>query len=140
MRLPLLQWVFLFAALPAFAEDEVVHEACARFERETTTANLGLCQLAEFRESDREMNRRYQELVRALRRQPGSEQIVGAAQSAQRSWLAFRDRTCELESLRLGFAREYHPPVCLMVVTKARSEELVRYAACVGHDQTCDLQ
>lgn len=89
-----------------------------------TTLDMNLCSSQEFQAADRKLNQVYQQLQPKLNSKQKQRLIV-----AQRSWLKFRDETCDYEMGQFegGTLAASTYGYCRARVTKERVKDLERY-------------
>lgn len=110
--------VALVALAPAVAAQDV---PC---DPEGSQVELNACAAEAFRDADAEMNRVYQQVLRAV-----SEGVEARVRAAQRAWLPFRDAHCDVEAA-VAEGGSMQPMVrgfCLAAVTEERTEHLRGY-------------
>ena len=85
-----------------------------------TQSELNVCADSKFTKADAELNRAYQELMRAS---GGRDQKL---KSAQLAWLKFRDAECDYEASQYegGSMKPMIYSFCLRDVTSARTKQL----------------
>ena len=86
-----------------------------------TTLDMNMCSSQEFQAADRKLNQVYQQLQPKLNSKQKQKLIV-----AQRSWLKFRDETCDYEMGQGTLAASTYG-YCRARVTKERVKDLERY-------------
>jgi uncharacterized protein YecT (DUF1311 family) len=119
---------------PAWAETV----DCAKAE---TTVDLTMCAEQDYRKSDDELNRIYDQALASIDKRSG-DGVMTAAQlkdwkedlrTSQRAWISFRDADCNRLTGWEWFGGSIAPAAawnCLSAKTQARSEELKdRYVA-----------
>ena len=89
-----------------------------------TTLDMNLCSSQEFQAADKKLNQVYQQLQPKLNSKQKQRLIV-----AQRSWLKFRDETCDYESGHFegGSVAPSIYGYCRARVTKERVKDLEGY-------------
>ena len=89
-----------------------------------TTLDQNVCSSQEFQAADRKLNQVYQQLQPKLNSKQKQRLIV-----AQRSWLKFRDETCDYEMGQFegGSVAPSTYGYCRARVTKERIKDLERY-------------
>ncbi|WP_293347126.1 MULTISPECIES: lysozyme inhibitor LprI family protein [unclassified Microcoleus] len=89
-----------------------------------TTLDQSLCSSQEFQAADRKLNQVYQQLQPKLNSKQSQRLIV-----AQRSWLKFRDESCDYEAgyFEGGSVAPSIYGYCRARVTKERIKDLERY-------------
>jgi len=89
-----------------------------------TTLDMNMCSSQEFQAADKKLNQVYQQLQPKLNRKQKQRLIV-----AQRSWLKFRDETCDYESGHFegGSVAPSIYGYCRARVTKERVKDLEGY-------------
>ena len=89
-----------------------------------TTLDQNVCSSQEFQAADKKLNQVYQQLQPKLNSKQKQRLIV-----AQRSWLKFRDETCDYESGHFegGSVAPSIYGYCRARVTKERVKDLERY-------------
>ncbi len=89
-----------------------------------TTVDMNLCSSQEFQAADRKLNQVYQQLQPKINSKQKQRLIV-----AQRSWLEFRDETCDYESGHFegGSVAPSIYGYCRARVTKERVKDLEGY-------------
>jgi uncharacterized protein YecT (DUF1311 family) len=89
-----------------------------------TTLDQNVCSSQEFQAADRKLNQVYQQLQPKLNSKQKQRLIV-----AQRSWLKFRDESCDYESGHFegGSVAPSVYGYCRARVTKERIKDLERY-------------
>ena len=89
-----------------------------------TTLDMNMCSSQEFQAADKKLNQVYQQLQPKLNSKQKQRLIV-----AQRSWLKFRDETCDYESGHFegGSVAPSIYGYCRARVTKERVKDLERY-------------
>jgi uncharacterized protein YecT (DUF1311 family) len=86
-----------------------------------TTLDMNMCSSQEFQAADRKLNQVYQQLQSKINSKQNKRLIV-----AQRSWLKFRDETCDYEMGQGTLAASTYG-YCRARVTKERVKDLERY-------------
>ncbi len=119
-------WTALFCALVAFAATE--HSSAQQRKSATaqpcedarTQLEMNECADREYRKADAELNRVYQQLVRAS---GGTDAKLKAAQLA---WIKFRDAECDYKAAfnEGGSMQSMTYSFCLADVTAARTKQL----------------
>ncbi|STZ76903.1 lysozyme inhibitor LprI family protein [Bergeriella denitrificans] len=105
------------AALPAHAED--IYERCTAQYPAMNNSVVYQCASESSEAYKRKINRTYQKIYAALQQQ--DRQAAEHFEAAQKSWLAYRNRHCQMMGQYVGSPMyEY----CPMLLNKARSEEL----------------
>ncbi len=89
-----------------------------------TTLDQNMCSSQEFQAADRKLNQLYQQLQPKINTKQKQRLIV-----AQRSWLKFRDETCDYEMGQFegGSVAASTYGYCRARVTKERIKDLERY-------------
>ena len=89
-----------------------------------TTVDMNMCSSQEFQAADKKLNQVYQQLQPKLNSKQKQRLIV-----AQRSWLKFRDETCDYESGHFegGSVAPSIYGYCRARVTKERVKDLEGY-------------
>ena len=132
MRKHLLVAAMFFAiALSSHASEADVKRACKNVASGSNT-DLNLCLAAQSKETDAQLNRAYASALALAADHPLAKDMVPSLRTAQRAWINYRDRTCELSSWMEGWA--YAPakrPGCLQVLTGVRIKELDEIAQCI---------
>jgi uncharacterized protein YecT (DUF1311 family) len=121
-------WTALFCALlacpasqtPAQKEKKSAKKDADPCPEARTQADLNVCADSKYTKADAELNRVYQELMRAS---GGRDQKL---KSAQLAWLKFRDAQCDYEASfnEGGSMQPMTYSFCLADVTKARTKQL----------------
>jgi uncharacterized protein YecT (DUF1311 family) len=101
----------------------IKHEHC---EQSNMVENT-FCMSRELKESDTRLNVVYRTLMRALEKPQG-------LQSAQRTWIAFRDAECKFrnEAMQGGSGYNFSVDLCLMELTEERITALEAVRPCNG--------
>lgn len=86
-----------------------------------TTVDMNICSSQEFQAADKKLNQVYQQLQPKINSKQKQRLIV-----AQRSWLKFRDETCDYE-MGSGTLAASTYGYCRARVTKERIKDLERY-------------
>lgn len=131
VRLTLLGIIFCCLSLPCLTKASeqrgdmasVKHEHCEEGKMVETT----FCMSRELKESDTRLNVVYGILIRAL----AKPQLL---QSAQRTWIAFRDAECmfQNEAMQGGSGYNFSMDLCLMQLTEQRIATLEAVQPCNG--------
>ncbi len=102
--------------------------------RGTTQADLNACADAAFKRADAAMNAAYARLMKRI-----GPQAQAGLKEAQRAWLPYRDRTCDLEALGAagGSAQPMVRAGCLGALTEERTKRLTGYLTCQEGDLAC---
>ncbi len=89
-----------------------------------TTLDMNMCSSQEFQAADKKLNQVYQQLLPKINSKQKQRLIV-----AQRSWLKFRDETCDYESGHFegGSVAPSIYGYCRARVTKERVKDLEGY-------------
>ncbi len=89
-----------------------------------TTLDMNMCSSQEFQAADKKLNQVYQQLQPKINSKQKQRLIV-----AQRSWLKFRDETCDYEMGQFegGSLAASTYGYCRARVTKERVKDLERY-------------
>ncbi|KQT61329.1 hypothetical protein ASG52_00080 [Methylobacterium sp. Leaf456] len=100
----------------------------------TTQADLNACADADLKRTDTAMNAAYGRLMKRIG--PAAQQGL---KEAQRAWLPYRDKTCDLEALGAagGSAQPMVRAGCLAAITEERTKRLSGYLACQEGDLAC---
>lgn len=100
----------------------------------TTQADLNACADADLKRADAAMNAAYGRLMKRI-----GPQAQAGLKDAQRAWLPYRDRTCDLEALGAagGSAQPMVRAGCLSALTAERTKRLTGYLACQEGDLAC---
>lgn len=100
----------------------------------TTQAALNACAAADFKRSDGAMNAAYGTLMTRI-----GPKAQEALKAAQRAWLPYRDKTCDLEALAVegGSMQPMVQSGCLARMSDERTRILSGYLACGEGDTTC---
>lgn len=128
--------LFVTAAILAItansnASETDVKRACKNVGSGSNT-DLNLCLATQSREADAQLNQAYASALALAAYHPSANEMVPSLRAAQRAWINYRDRTCELSSWMEGWA--YAPakrPRCLQVLTGARIKELEEIGQCI---------
>ena len=88
-----------------------------------TQMAMNVCAAQAYKAADAELNARYAEARAAMQRVPGG---ATALRDAQRAWIAFRDKACEVEGMQYegGSIRPMIVASCLARLTGQRAEDL----------------
>jgi uncharacterized protein YecT (DUF1311 family) len=102
--------------------------------RGTTQADLNACADSDLKRADAAMNAAYARLMKRI-----GPQAQAGLKEAQRAWLPYRDRTCDLEALGTagGSAQPMVRAGCLAALTQERTKRLAGYLACEEGDLAC---
>lgn len=102
--------------------------------KEATQADLNACAAAERERADAAMNAAYGRLMKQI-----GPRAQAALKDAQRAWLPYRDRTCDLEALGAegGSVQPMVRLGCLAEITTERTRHLTRYLTCQEGDIGC---
>lgn len=102
---------------------------------QTQTA-MNICAAQDYKTADAELNRVYQTAIRTVRATdaelpPELKGAEAALRGAQRAWIPFRDRSCEVEGFeaRGGTMESLLVSTCLAHMTRKRTQELKDIAA-----------
>lgn len=100
----------------------------------TNQADLDACAEAGFKRADAAMNAAYGRLMKRI-----GPRAQLSLKEAQRAWLPYRDRTCDLEALGAegGSAQPMVRAGCLAGLTEERTKRLSGYLACQEGDLAC---
>lgn len=100
----------------------------------TSQGDLNTCADADLKRADAAMNAAYSKLMKRI----GPKAQAGL-KDAQRAWLPYRDRTCDLEALGTegGSSQSMVRAGCLASVTEERTKRLTGYLACQEGDLAC---
>lgn len=94
-------------------------------------ASIGMCLDDVFKETDVQLNLKYQKLVSKLKTSSLEEnkELLSRLVKAQRAWITFKDTTCELEGMQMygGSGQGLQVLSCLLDMTEKRIEDLNRY-------------
>lgn len=94
-------------------------------------ASIGMCLDDVFKESDAQLNLKYQKLVSRLKTSSLEEnkELLSRLVKAQRAWITFKDTTCELEGMQMygGSGQGLQVLSCHLEMTEKRIEDLIRY-------------
>jgi uncharacterized protein YecT (DUF1311 family) len=123
--------VILAITASANASEADVMRACKNVASGSYT-DLNLCLAVQSREADAQLNQAYASALAFAADHPSAKEMVPSLRAAQRAWVTYRDRTCELSSWMEGWA--YAPakrPGCLQVLTGARIKELDEIGQCI---------
>ncbi len=94
-------------------------------------ASIGMCLDDVFKESDAQLNLKYQKLVSRLKTSSLEEnkELLSRLVKAQRAWITFKDTTCELEGMQMygGTGQGLQVLSCHLEMTEKRIEDLIRY-------------
>ena len=108
-----------------------VKRACKNVASGSYT-DLNLCLAAQFTEADAKLNQAYASALAMAADHPSAKEMVPSMRAAQRAWVNYRDRTCELSSWMEGWAHApAKRPGCLVVLTDARIKELDEIGQCI---------
>ncbi len=106
---------------------------------QTQTA-MNICAAQDYKAADAELNRVYRTAVRAMKETdadlpPDLKGAEAALRSAQRAWIPFRDKSCEVEGFeaRGGTMESLLVSTCLAHMTRKRTKELKDIAAGTGN-------
>lgn len=99
-----------------------------------TQADLDACTAADFKRADTAMNAAYAKLLKGIG--PKAQQGL---KEAQRAWLLYRDRSCDLEASGAegGSAQPMVRAGCLAALTGDRTRRLNGYLSCQEGDLSC---
>ncbi|MEE2943664.1 MAG: lysozyme inhibitor LprI family protein [Pseudomonadota bacterium] len=124
-----LTFVLALLAAPVAADDLDCSNAM-------TQQAMNQCAHASYLLADEELNRAYKLAVAQAREmdeylQEGEVPAVTMLRDAQRAWITFRDKACEVDSLvvRGGSMQPLIYAGCLEQQTRARTESLLAFAA-----------
>lgn len=100
----------------------------------TRQADLDACAEADLKRADAAMNAAYSKLMKRI-----GPRAQAGLKEAQRAWLPYRDRTCDLEALGTegGSAQPMVRAGCLAQVTGERTRRLTGYLSCQEGDLAC---
>ena len=105
---------------------------------QASQAALNECAGQAYRGSDAALNAAYREIRARL-----ADDAAGRArlQTAQRTWLAFRDAECAFATAASadGSIHPYLQATCLEALTAARLDQLQAYLACEEGDLSCPV-
>lgn len=94
-------------------------------------ASIGMCLDDVFKETDIQLNLKYQKLVSKLKTSSLEEnkELLSRLVKAQRAWITFKETTCELEGMQMygGSGQGLQVLSCLLDMTEKRIEDLNRY-------------
>ncbi len=94
-------------------------------------ASIGMCLDDVFKETDVQLNLKYQKLVSKLKASSLGEnkELLSRLVKAQRAWITFKDTTCELEGMQMygGSGQGLQVLSCHLDMTEKRIEDLNRY-------------
>ncbi len=98
---------------------------------------MNMCAERDFEAADRELNKVYGEVMKAL----DDESYKAKLKLAQRAWIQFRDTECTFETAE-NEGGSIHPLVyagCETRLTKARTKELRDYLVCFKDAEKCGM-
>ncbi len=100
----------------------------------TTQADLNTCADADLKRADAAMNAAYLKLMKRI-----GPQAQAALKEAQRAWLPYRDKSCDLEALGTegGSAQPMVRAGCVTALTEERTRRLTGYLTCQEGDLAC---
>lgn len=100
----------------------------------TGQADLDACAAADLKRADAAMNAAYATLLKGIG--PKAQQGL---KEAQRAWLLYRDRSCDLEASGTegGSAQPMVRAGCLAALTEERTRRLKGYLSCQEGDLSC---
>jgi len=90
--------------------------------------------------ADKELNRVYQALLKAMPEDKPDDYPRRMLIAAQRAWMPYRDATCNLKGELTGAVRMWKSAYtvdCLADVTQARTRELQNMLACATQSEDC---
>ena len=123
-RIALAAPIALALALPAAAQDIDCDNAMSQHE-------MNFCALERYEAADAELNRVYKEVRTAMRSldadlPPNLKGAEEALRDAQRAWIAFRDKACEVEGylFRGGSMEPFMVTSCMTGLTEDRTDAL----------------
>ena len=101
------------------------------------------CAGAGYKETDRNLNKLFAKVLSDTKKHTNAKEVEKSLRAAQRAWLTYRDRTCEMASWIESWA---HAPdrrsVCMSVLTAKRIEEIKEIQQCIqsgGYSGDCPL-
>ncbi len=110
---------------PAFAQEIDCANAMAQQE-------LNLCAYRDWQDADADLNKAYKQAVAMLKDwdadlSEGEPSAANALRDAQRAWITFRDKACEVEgyAMRGGSAEPLLVNSCLAGLTRERTAQLL---------------
>ena len=110
---------------PAFAQEIDCANAMAQQE-------LNLCAYRVWQDADADLNKAYKQAVAMLKDwdadlSEGEPSAANALRDAQRAWITFRDKACEVEgyAMRGGSAEPLLVNGCLAGLTRERAAQLL---------------
>ncbi len=110
---------------PAFAQEIDCANAMAQQE-------LNLCAYRDWQDADADLNKAYKQAVAMLKDwdadlSEGEPSAANALRDAQRAWITFRDKACEVEgyAMRGGSAEPLLVNGCLAGLTRERTAQLL---------------
>lgn len=113
------------------ASEVDVERACKNVASGSYT-DLNLCLAAQSREANAQLNKAYASALALAADHPSAKEMVPSLRAAQRAWINYRDRTCELSSWMEGWAHApAKRPGCLLALTGARIKELDEIGQCI---------
>lgn len=100
----------------------------------TTQMELNECAGADFKRSDAAMNAAYAKLMKRI-----GPTAQDGLKAAQRAWLSYRDKSCDLEALAVegGSIQPLVRAECLSQLTAERTKMLNGYLTCGDGDTNC---
>lgn len=103
-----------------------------------TQSGLTICAGADFKASDKALNKSYGEIMRRL-----ADDKDGRArlQAAQRAWIGFRDAECDFRTASTigGSINPMMVAECRTELTDQRTEQLDVYLQCEEGDMACPV-
>ena len=104
----------------SMALDEADHFNC---QGRNTQSDLNVCSFRDYLEADIELNRLWSAATKRLAGQP---KILGTLLNGQRSWLAYRDKQCDVwaKLYEGGTIASLAVNTCLIDITRFRTKEL----------------
>ena len=122
--------VTVIMAASALASSASLADSC----KGTTQADLNECAAADYKRSDTALNMAYDSLAADLGARPKQ-----GLREAQRAWLAYRDKSCDLEAMGSegGSIQSMARSNCLTKLTRQRTKMLRGYLDCQEGDMNC---
>lgn len=117
--------ILVFSAT-AFANVQKNYEAC--IDKATNTAEQMQCIADEYEYQDLQLNTVYKALINKIKKSQSEEkeEILVRVQNAQKSWIPFRDASCDVDSIVMlgGTGEKVLSFSCQARMTKERVEAL----------------
>ena len=125
MKAVVFMFLGVFLTTNVYAKTEL--ELC--YDKAMSTVEMYECQKTENEKQDKRLNQEYQKLMGELRKDQSEDgkEIVERAVKAQRSWITFRDASCDLEGAQMlgGSGQISIVMGCVGRMTKERADYIV---------------